>query len=396
MLLSPMPSTSSRASAAISPRHPSVSLRTAPSPRIRADLDAWEAADRDPMGYDQTVDNARAHYARLVGIACLAGRLRDADLDDHLGRRRRRAGGRRDRLRRGRLHLDRLPVRGRAGSTLRSVPLEALAESLTDETWAVSFSLVQSANGKVADVDAVLEAAAAHDVLTFCDGTQGIGVHPFDASRFDVTGCHAYKWLCSPRGVGFMTLNERALELLTPIHANWYAGGDSRWTNIYGPAMNLATDARAFDVSPAWQASIGAEKAIELFAGLDIAEVWERTSSLGDALCDGLGIPQQHQAIVTWPDESGGDVQEARRQRHQGLGARRPAARIVPPLERRERRGCGAQDPALAPGRIPGWPRPIRSTRSSPWRSAVDSSTRRVRSTADRARRGTTAPSAQR
>ena len=66
----------------------------------------------------------------------------------------------------------------------------------------MSFSLVQSANGKVADVEAIVEAAAAHDVLTFCDGTQGIGVHPFDASRFDVTGCHAYKWLCSPRGVG--------------------------------------------------------------------------------------------------------------------------------------------------------------------------------------------------
>jgi hypothetical protein len=72
--------------------------------------------------------------------------------------------------------------------------------------------------------------------------------------------------------------------------------------------MNLAHDARRFDVSPAWQAMAGAEHAIELFAELDIAEVWERTTSLGDALCDGLGIPQQHQAIVTWPDESGDDV----------------------------------------------------------------------------------------
>lgn len=35
---------------------------------MRADLDAWEAADRDPMGYDITVDNVRAHYARLVNL----------------------------------------------------------------------------------------------------------------------------------------------------------------------------------------------------------------------------------------------------------------------------------------------------------------------------------------
>ena len=52
-----------------------------------------------------------------------------------------------------------------------------------------------------------------------------------------------------------------------------------------------ATNARRFDVSPAWQAWVGAEHAIELFAGLDMREVWERTSGLGDALCEALGIP---------------------------------------------------------------------------------------------------------
>jgi selenocysteine lyase/cysteine desulfurase len=195
------------------------------------------------------------------------------------------------------------------GLRVRSVPLESLAESLTDDTWLVAFSLVQSSNGRVADVAAVLEAAAAHDVLTFCDSTQCAGVHPWDASLFDVTACHTYKWLCSPRGVAFMTINERAGGILTPIHAGWYAG-ESRWTSIYGPTMELAHDARRFDVSPAWQAMAGAEHAVELFAGLDIAEVWDRTTALGDALCDGLGIPQQHQAIVTWPDESGDDVKK--------------------------------------------------------------------------------------
>ena len=276
---------------------------------MRADLDAWEAADRDPMGYDGTVDNARAHYAGLVGVPAsqVAYATQTSTITSVVAAAA--PEGAEIVCVEGDFTSIVFPFAVR-GLNVRSVPLEALAESLTDQTWAVSFSLVQSANGKVADVEAVVEAAAAHDVLTFCDGTQGIGVHPFDASRFDVTGCHAYKWLCSPRGVGFMTLNERALELLTPIHANWYAGGDSRWTNIYGPAMSLAADARAFDVSPAWQASIGAEKSLELFAGLDIAEVWERTSSLGDALCDGLGIPQQHQAIVTWPDESGDDVKK--------------------------------------------------------------------------------------
>lgn len=274
---------------------------------MRADLDAWEAADRDPMGYDITVDNVRAHYARLVNLpaSSVAYATQTSTIASVV------AAGAPDGAEvvcvEGDFTSIVFPFAVR-GLTVRSVPLEALADSLTDNTWLVAFSLVQSSNGRVADIPAVLAAAAAHDVLTFCDSTQGAGVHPFDASPFDITACHAYKWLCSPRAVAFMTVNARADALLTPIHAGWYAGGDGRWSNIYGPQMKLATDARRFDVSPAWQATIGAEQAIELFAGLDIAEVWERTTALGDALCDGLGIPQQHQAIVTWPDDTGDDV----------------------------------------------------------------------------------------
>ncbi|MEO8093921.1 MAG: aminotransferase class V-fold PLP-dependent enzyme [Pseudolysinimonas sp.] len=276
---------------------------------MRADLDAWEAADRDPMGYDITVDNVRGHYARLVNMpaSSVAYATQTSTIASLIAASA--PDGAEVVCVEGDFTSIVFPFAVR-GLNVRSVPLEALAESLTDNTWLVAFSLVQSANGRVADVAAVVEAARAHDVLTFCDSTQGAGVHPFDASQFDYTACHTYKWLCSPRAVAFMTVADKAGELLTPIHAGWYAGGDTRWTNIYGPAMNLAADARRFDVSPAWQASIGAEQAIDLFAGLDIDEVWKLTSELGDALCDGLDIPQQHQAIVTWADETGEDVKK--------------------------------------------------------------------------------------
>src|SRR3978361_1570165 len=41
---------------------------------LRADLDAWYRADRDPQGYHRNVAHTRASYARLVGIAadCVA------------------------------------------------------------------------------------------------------------------------------------------------------------------------------------------------------------------------------------------------------------------------------------------------------------------------------------
>jgi len=187
---------------------------------------------------------------------------------------------------------------------VRTVPLAALADAITDDTWLVVFSMVQSSSGVVAEAAAIREAAARHDTYTFCDTTQATGVLPVDAAPFDVTVCHTYKWLCAPRGVAFMTLGDRFGALLAPLQAGWYAG-EAVWQSCYGPTMNLAANARRFDVSPAWQAWIGAEQSIGLFASLDIAEIWQRTTGLGDALCDALGIPQQHQAIVSWPDATG-------------------------------------------------------------------------------------------
>lgn len=274
---------------------------------LKADLDAWSRADRDPQGYDEGIARTRASYASLVGVpassvaigsqtSVLASIVAAAVPE-----------GAEVLLPDGDFSSIMFPFEQRAGIRVRTVPLEALAESITDDTWLVSFSMVQSANGRVADAAAIVEAAARHGARTLCDLTQAAGVLPVDASLFDVTVCHTYKWLCAPRGVAFMTVSDGFGRLLTPLQAGWYAGDDV-WTSTYGPAMHLAGDARRFDVSPAWQAWIGAEQSIALFAGLDIAEVWARTSGLGDALCDGLGIPQQHQAIVTWPDASGTDL----------------------------------------------------------------------------------------
>jgi selenocysteine lyase/cysteine desulfurase len=276
---------------------------------MRADLAAWEAADRDPQGYDPVIARTRDSFASLVGVP--ASRVAIGSQTSVLAALVAAAApeGAEVLVPDGDFSSIEFPFLQRPGIRVRVVPLEALADEVSDDTWLVVFSLVQSATGIVADVDGILEAAARHDTYTFCDLTQAAGVLPVDASRFDVTVCHTYKWLCSPRGVAFLTLSERFDPLLTPLQAGWYAGDDV-WTSTYGPAMHLASDARRFDVSPAWQAWIGAEPAIALFAGLDIAEVWAWTSGLGDALCEAVGIPAQRQAIVTWPDASGGDLKK--------------------------------------------------------------------------------------
>ena len=274
---------------------------------LRNDLDLWSASSRDPMDYEPIVARTRAHYASLVTVP--VSNVAIASQTSVMASVFAAAvpSGAEVLVVDGDFSSIVFPFLQRHDITVRSVPLEALADEVTDATWLVAFSLVQSANGRVAAVDSITQAAADHGALTLCDVTQAAGVHPVDASLFDATVCHAYKWLCSPRGVGFMTVSPALQSWLTPVQAGWFAG-EQVWQSIYGPAMNLASDARRFDVSPAWPTWVGAEPAIRMFSGLDIGEVWQRCAGLGDLLCDGLGIPQQHQAIVTWADESGSDL----------------------------------------------------------------------------------------
>lgn len=274
---------------------------------MRADLDAWAAADRDPQGYDPVIERTRASYGRLVGVdpARIAIGSQTSVMTSLIAAAA--PAGAEIVMPDGDFSSIMFPFQARGDLDVRVVPLEGLADAVRETTWMVAFSLVQSATGAVAEEAAIREAAARAGALTFCDLTQAAGVHPVDAGRYDVTVAHAYKWLCSPRGVAFLTLSDRIAPLVRPLHAGWYAGHDV-WTSTYGPRMELAPDARRFDVSPAWQAWIGAERAIGMFADLDIAEIWTRTSALGDALCAGVGIPEQHRPIVTWPDADGRDL----------------------------------------------------------------------------------------
>ena len=274
---------------------------------LTADLAAWAAADRDPEGYDAGIERARASYGRIVNAP--VDRIAQGSQTSVLASLVAAAvpPGAEVLCIDGDFSSLMFPFLQRTDIRVRTVPLEALADSITDDTWLVAYSLVQSRSGIVSDEASILESAARHGAYTMCDFTQAAGVLPVDASRYDITVCHTYKWLCSPRGVAFMTLSERFDARMTPLQAGWYAGDDV-WRSTYGPAMALAPNARRFDVSPAWQAWIGAEQSLALFADLDIAEVWQHACALGDALCDAVGIPQQHQAIVTWADPDGENI----------------------------------------------------------------------------------------
>jgi len=193
------------------------------------------------------------------------------------------------------------------GIRVRTAPLPRLADAVEPQTHLVAFSLVQSACGAVADADAIVAAAAAVGATTLCDATQAAGWMPVDGDRFDVVVCHAYKWLCAPRGVAFLAVSPRVAADLRPLQAGWYAGADP-WASCYGGDAVLAPDARRFDVSPAWQAFVGAEPALRAFAEAPIDAVHRYTTGLAESFRQRVGLPAAPGAIATWADADGVDL----------------------------------------------------------------------------------------
>lgn len=287
-----------------------VGLAPASSRRaIVADL----AGRPDVPAYSRAVEASRSHFARLVGVdadrvaigsqtsvqvSLLVAALRDGAevlVPEH------------------EFSSLVLPfVHAGRDIRVRTAPLHALAAAIGPATELVAFSLVQSGSGEVADLDGIV-AAAGVGARTVCDATQAVGWLPVDASRVDALLCHAYKWLCCPRGVAFLTLREDYARALTPVHAGWYAGTDP-WASCYGGDAELAGCARRFDVSPAWQAFVGAEPALHAFADADINAVHEQVTGLAARFRARIGLaePTRPSAIVTWPDATGADLERLR------------------------------------------------------------------------------------
>lgn len=277
---------------------------------VLADLEAAAAGRASAAEYTAVVERSRAHFGRLVGVdaqrvaigsqaSVFAGLIAAAVPD-----------GAEVLCVEGDFASMVLPfAHAGRGIRLRTAPLDRLAESITVETWLVAFSLVQSATGEVADAAAIRDAAARHGARTLCDATQAVGWLPVDAADYDALICHAYKWLCAPRGVAFLAIGADFAARVPAIFAGWYAGADP-WSSCYGHAVELAPDASRFDVSPAWQAFVGAEPALELFASLDPAALLAHSTGLADAFRAGRALepPARASAIVTWADPDGRDL----------------------------------------------------------------------------------------
>jgi selenocysteine lyase/cysteine desulfurase len=265
---------------------------------LRAALDEWRVGRTSWEPWGESTVRARAAFARLVGVhpddvtigstvsqllapvaAALPAGTRvvapDIEFTSNL-----------------------FPWLVAPGVEVRTVPVDRLADSIDARTDLVAFSLVQSANGVVADYDGIVAAARAHGALVVVDATQACGWLPFDGDRADAVVVGAYKWLMSPRGSAFGYLSPALRDRLTPYAAGWYAGAEVH-DSYYGPPLRLAATARRFDISPAWFSYVGAAPALELVEEIGVGPIGAHNVALANRFLAGLGQPPGDSAIVT-------------------------------------------------------------------------------------------------
>ncbi|MDQ1044423.1 selenocysteine lyase/cysteine desulfurase [Streptomyces sp. V4I2] len=197
------------------------------------------------------------------------------------------------------------PFHARGDLKVRAVPLERIAESVRPGTALVAVSSAQSADGRIADLPALREAARQHGARTYVDVSQSAGWLPMEADAYDYTVAVGYKWLLGPHGVGFLVVPED-FEELTPILAGWVAG-ENPWNSCYGPVTELAHSARRFDLPPALFSYAGLRRSLELVEELGVDAIHAHDLALADRFRTGLAtlghepVPAPGSAIVSVP-----------------------------------------------------------------------------------------------
>ena len=127
---------------------------------------------------------------------------------------------------------------------------ENFLEAIDERTRLVALSEVNYTNGFRPPAEQIARRVHAAGGLLFLDGTQSLGALRFDvrAVQPDMYAVHAYKWLLSPNGAGFMYVRPSLRERLEPNVIGWRSHRDwRRVDNLHHGAPELVAEAEKYE-----------------------------------------------------------------------------------------------------------------------------------------------------
>jgi isopenicillin-N epimerase len=113
---------------------------------------------------------------------------------------------------------------------------EELVERIGPQTRAVSFSHVTSPTARVLPVEGVCAATRAVGALAIVDGAHVPGQLPLDLASLgaDIYAGNCHKWLCAPKGAGFLWARPEHQEWIEPNVVSWGWRDDADFPERHG------------------------------------------------------------------------------------------------------------------------------------------------------------------
>jgi isopenicillin-N epimerase len=161
---------------------------------------------------------------------------------------------------------------------------EELVDRIGPRTRAVSVSHITSPTARVLPVEGICAAARASGALAIVDGAHAPGQLPLDLAALgaDIYVGNCHKWLCAPKGAGFLWARPEHHGWIEPLVVSWGYREDADFAERHGWAGTR--DPAAYLTVPT---------AIEVHATFDAARqralAGEAERRLGE-----LGIPRLH------------------------------------------------------------------------------------------------------
>jgi isopenicillin-N epimerase len=166
-------------------------------------------------------------------------------------------------------------VRRRTGATVERRPFSELVPG--PRTRVVFCSHVEWSTGRVNDLAPLVARTRAAGALLVVDGAHAPGQLDLDLEGLgaDVYAGNCHKWMCAPKGSGFLYARPAAQSLIAPTIVSWdWLDGASfpdlhRWQGTRDPSAYLTVpDAIAFQAEHDWPAV--RERCHELLASLEL------------------------------------------------------------------------------------------------------------------------------
>jgi len=185
-------------------------------------------------------------------------------------------------------------------------PVEEIWSGVTDRTRVLFLSHITSETALRLPVEELCARARERGIATVVDGAHVPGHIPLDLRALDVDyyagNCH--KWLCAPKGAGFLYVRRQLQETIAPLVAGW--GYEDGGTFLSRHEKQGTRDPSAFLTVPA---------AIDWLAAHDWDAVRERCRALAARAPARLGLeplsrPGLQMLTMRLPETAPDDLQE--------------------------------------------------------------------------------------